>query len=235
MHTISLLVVEDEEGIRDMLRFSLPAREFTLRDAETVNEAIRSLADHVPDLIILDWMLPDKSGLDFITWIKQKPSLKDIPIIMLTAKAEEAQKVQGLLTGADDYVTKPFSTAELNARIKAILRRGLLSAPQNEITVDNLILDANRHEVRVNGELLRLTVLEYKLLYFFLTHPNKTYHREQLIHLVWGGQAYIDDRTVDVQIKRLRAKLRVSEIHNRLKTVRGSGYIFTRDEHEKKA
>ncbi len=233
IRTISLLVVEDEEAIRDMLRFSLPAAEFTLKDAETVAQTIRSLSENIPDLIILDWMLPDKSGLDFITWIKQKKSLKDIPIIMLTAKAEEAQKIQGLSVGADDYVTKPFSVAELRARIKAVLRRGLLASPENEITVGALILNVNRHEARVHGEVLLLSPLEYKLLHFFVTHPDKTYSRDQLLNHVWGADVYIDERTVDVQIKRLRAKLKPFGNQNLIQTVRGSGYILMRGKDEK--
>ena len=234
MQTISLLIVEDEEAIRDMLRFSLSATEFTLTDAETVAEAVRLLADHVPDLIILDWMLPDKSGIDFIQWIKQKETLKDIPIIMLTAKAEEAQKIKGLMTGADDYVTKPFSIAELTARIKAILRRGLLASPANEISVGQLTLNAAKHTVAIRGELLTLRPLEYKFLQFFLTHPDKTYTRDQLITHIWGGNVYVDDRTVDVQIKRLRSQLKPYQYHDLIKTVRGSGYLFSREKYEKK-
>jgi two-component system, OmpR family, phosphate regulon response regulator PhoB len=234
IRTISLLIVEDEEAIRDMLRFSLPAAEFTLRDVETVAQAIRSLSENIPDLIVLDWMLPDKSGLDFITWIKQKESLKDIPIIMLTAKAEEAQKIQGLSVGADDYVTKPFSVAELRARIKAVLRRGLLASPENEITVGALTLNADRHEARAHGQVLPLSPLEYKLLHFFVTHPDKTYSRDQLLNHVWGADVYVDERTVDVQIKRLRAKLKPFANQNLIQTVRGSGYIFTRGNDDEK-
>lgn len=234
MKKISLLIIEDEEAIRDMLRFSLPVAEFTLVDAETVAHAIRLLADHIPDMIILDWMLPDKSGIEFIKWIKHKESLKDIPIIMLTAKAEEAQKIQGLMTGADDYVTKPFSTAELTARIKTILRRGLLASPENVITVGDLTLNTVKHTVQVQGELIKLMPLEYKLLHFFITHPHKIYSRDQLINHIWGGDVYIDDRTVDVQVKRLRSKLKPYQYHELIKTVRGAGYIFSQDDNEKK-
>ena len=169
----------------------------------------------------------------FITWIKQKKLLKDIPIIMLTAKAEEAQKIQGLSVGADDYVTKPFSIAELRARIKAILRRGLLASPDNEITIGALTLNVDRHEVYVQGEVLQLSPLEYKLLYFFVTHPDKTYSRDQLLNHVWGADVYIDERTVDVQIKRLRTKLKSFGNQNLIQTVRGSGYILMRGKDEK--
>lgn len=230
MKTISLLIVEDEEAIRDMLRFSLPAHEFSLIDAETIAQAQLKLAEHIPDLIVLDWMLPDKSGIDFIKWIKLKKDLKDIPIIMLTAKAEEAQKIQGLSTGADDYVTKPFSIAELTARIKAILRRGLLASPDNEIVYRDLVLNTSKHNVRIKEQILKMTPLEYKVLYFFLTHPDKTYNRDQLLTHIWGGDAYFDERTVDAQIKRLRAKLKPFHHQNLISTVRGAGYIFSRED-----
>ncbi|MBS0350004.1 MAG: response regulator [Proteobacteria bacterium] len=226
MKKISLLIIEDEPAIRDLLRFSLPSDQYTLMDAETVAQGTRLLADVIPDLIILDWMLPDKSGIDFIKWIKRKENLKDIPIVMLTAKAEEDQKVQGLMSGADDYVTKPFSTAELNARIKAILRRGLLAAPNNELSVGQLILNTSTHQVSFGTEMIKLMPLEYKLLHFFFKHPNKVYNRDQLINFIWGGNVYIDERTVDVQIKRLRSKLKKFDLHNLIKTIRGMGYIF---------
>ena len=235
MKITSLLVVEDEEAIRDMLRFALPQQEFKLWDAETVARAIRLLADHIPDLIILDWMLPDKSGIEFIKWIKRKETLKDIPIIMLTAKAEEEQKIQGLMTGADDYVTKPFSTAELTARIRAILRRGIVASPDNEFVIGDLTLNAHNHSVQVRGESIELMPLEYKLLHFFLAHPNKAYSRDQLINHIWGGSVYIDDRTVDVQIKRLRSKLKPYHYDKLIKTIRGSGYMLSQVVDEKKA
>lgn len=235
MKMTSLLIVEDEEAIRDMLRFALPQQEFKLWDAETVAQAVRLLADHIPDLIILDWMLPDKSGIEFIKWIKRKDTLKDIPIIMLTAKAEEEQKIQGLMTGADDYVTKPFSTAELTARIRAILRRGIVASPENEFVIGDLILNAHNHSVQIRGERLELMPLEYKLLHFFLAHPNKTYSRDQLINHIWGSNVYIDDRTVDVQIKRLRSKLKPFHYDKLIKTIRSAGYMLSQEVDEKKA
>ncbi len=233
MKKITLLIIEDEEAIRDLLRFSFPAAEFTLLDAETVGQGIHLLADKIPDLIILDWMLPDKSGIEFIKWIKQKENLKDIPIIMLTAKAEEAQKIQGLMVGADDYVTKPFSIAELTARIKTVLRRGLLTSPENEVIIGNIVLNTVKHQVRVDNELIKLSPLEYKLLHFFLTHPNKIYSRNQLIDYIWGRNIYVDDRTVDAQVKRLRSKLKPFHYHDLIQTVRSAGYIFNRDQYEK--
>jgi len=229
----TLLIIEDEAAIRDMLRFALSSEKFTLMEAETVSDALKRLAEKIPDIIILDWMLPDKSGIDFIKWIKRKDSLKDIPIIMLTAKAEEAEKIQALTVGADDYITKPFSTLEIIARIKAVLRRGLLASPDNEIKFGRLALNTFKNTVKIDDQLIKLLPLEYKLLYFLATHPNRIYLRDQLINHVWGGGADIDDRTVDVQIKRLRSKLKPYHCSYLIKTIRGSGYLFSLDEYEK--
>lgn len=229
MKKINLLIVEDEEAIRDMLRFSLPASDFSVFDAANATQARQILANHTPDLIIVDWMLPSISGIDFIKGVKQQKILKDIPIIMLTAKAEEDNKVMGLMVGADDYVTKPFSVNELIARIKTILRRGPLISPGNEITMGNLILNVAKQQVSAHNQLLQLTPIEYKMLHFFMTHAEKTYSRDQLMTHIWGNNIYIDDRTIDVQIRRLRDKLKPSGQHHFIKTVRGSGYIFTRD------
>lgn len=234
MKKITVLMVEDEAAIRDMLRFSLPATEFTLLDAENATVAMQWLADYIPDLILLDWMLPGKSGIDFIKWIKQQKLWKDIPIILLTAKAEEDNKIQGLMAGADDYITKPFSINELIARIKTIMRRGPLVSPTNQILMGNLALNIAKHQANIDGEVLKLTPIEYKMLYFFMTHPNITYSRDQLISHIWGGNIYIDDRTIDVQIRRLRDKLKPYGHQTRIKTVRGAGYIFSNETDEKK-
>ncbi len=229
MRKVTLLIVEDEVAIRDMLRFSLSSAEFLVIDAENAFQAVEVLADRIPDLIILDWMLPGKSGIEFIKWIKKKELLKNLPIIMLTAKAEEDNKIKGLTAGADDYIVKPFSIQELIARIRAVLRRGLLISPSNEIRVGALVLNTATHQVVVNEQFLKLTPIEYKMLYFFLTHPNQTYSRDQLMTYIWGGRVYIDDRTIDVQVRRLRSKLRPYGYCELIKTVRGMGYISTRE------
>lgn len=234
MKKITLLLVEDEEAIRDMLRFSLPTAEFNFLAAENATEATRLLADQTPHVIVLDWMLPGKSGIDFIKWIRRQEALQNIPIIMLTAKAEEENKIKALLTGADDYVTKPFSPAELIARIRAILRRGPLLAATGEIRINDLLLKVEQCRAYSGNTLLALTPIEYKMLHFFMTHPNKTYSRDQLITHIWGSNVYLDDRTIDVQIRRLRAKLKPSGHHQRIKTIRGVGYFFARDPDEKK-
>lgn len=219
-----ILVIEDEKAIRDMIQYSFTSTDFIMLEAETVEEAKNILAQHTPQLILLDWMLPGQSGIHFIQWLKKKSEYRDIPIIMLTAKAEEESRVKGLEAGADDYVTKPFSPRELIARIKTVLRRGPLANPDGQITIGNLSLNINHHTAFVNHDSLSLTKNEYDLLYFFMTHPNRVYTRDQLIDFVWGKTTYIDERTVDVQIRRLRDKLKPYDYHHLISTIRGIGY-----------
>jgi len=233
MPKITLLIIEDEEAIRDMLRFSLPSQEFNLIDAEDTKKAETLLAQFFPDVIILDWMLPDRSGIDFIRQIRKQKLYNNIPVIFLTAKAEEENKIMGLMSGADDYITKPFSPHELIARIKTILRRGLLKSKTDEISVDNIVVNTNTHHVSIDNNTLSLTITEYKLLYFFLTHPDKTYTRDQLISYIWGRNAYLDERTIDVNVKRLRFKLKPYHHDRRIKTIRNAGYIFLKDTYDK--
>ncbi|HEX2549648.1 MAG TPA: response regulator [Gammaproteobacteria bacterium] len=231
---VTLLVVEDEEAIRDMLKFSLERNDFNVINAENIPQAEHVLMNTIPDVIILDWMLPGKSGIEFLKWVKKENYLKDIPIIMLTAKAEEDSKIHGLMSGADDYVTKPFSINELVARIKTILRRGILVSPKNEIKVKNMVFNVEKREVYIGTQLLKLLPLEYKLLHFFIIHPNKNYTRDQLITYIYGRNTYIEDRTIDVHIKRLREKLRPFKYDSLIKTIRGVGYCFIRDLNEKR-
>ena len=231
MKKIILLIIEDEAAIRDMLRFSLPS-EFRLIDAEDVVRAKKQIVNQLPDLILLDWMLPGKSGIEFIEWIKKQSDFQDIPIIMLTAKAKEENKIKGLMTGADDYITKPFSPDELIARIKTVLRRGPLLSPSHEIKHHGIIINIVKHQVTINKELLVLSPIAYKMLYFFMKHSNKTYTRDQLITYIWGGNVYIDDRTVDVHIRRLRDKLKKHNHHHLIKTIRGAGYQFATNDEE---
>ena len=226
MKKIILLIIEDEAAIRDMIRFSLP-RELKLIDAEDVIKAKKHLENQIPDLILLDWMLPGTSGIEFIEWIKKQVDFQDIPIIMLTAKAEEKNKVKGLMTGADDYITKPFSPDELTARIKTVLRRGPLVSPSQEIKYQNIVINTIKHQITINKKLLILSPIEYKMLYFFMKHPNKTYTRDQLITYIWGRNIYLNDRTVDVHIRRLRNKLKKYNYNHLIKTIRGTGYQFS--------
>ncbi|MEM9243583.1 MAG: response regulator [Pseudomonadota bacterium] len=226
MQKITLLVIEDEIAIRAMLRFALSDDEFILIETDSIIKAQQTLTEKIPDLILLDWMLPGKTGIDFIKWIKQQDNLNNIPIIMLTAKAEEANKVKALSVGADDYITKPFSPAELIARIKAILRRGLIATPTNELKYKEIVLNTEKHLVTVKGENFSLSPIEYKMLHFFMKHPDRAYSRDQLITQIWGPSAFIDYRTVDACVKRLRNKLEKHDYHQLINTVRGIGYQF---------
>ena len=230
MKKITLLIIEDEAAIRDMLRFSLP-NEFQLIDAEDVEKA-KQIVNQLPDLILLDWMLPGKSGIEFIEWIKKQFDFRDIPIIMLTAKAKEENKIKGLMTGADDYITKPFSPDELTARIKTVLRRGPLLSPSHEIKHQDIVINIAKHQITINKEFLILSPIAYKMFYFFMKHSNKTYTRDQLITYIWGENVYIDDRTVDVHIRRLRDKLKKHNRHHLIKTIRGTGYQFSINDEE---
>lgn len=225
---IKILIIEDEVAIRDMVRFALESAGFSLMEAGDAREAEQQIARHIPNLILLDWMLPGLSGVDYVKQLKQKVLTRDIPIIMLTAKAEEDNKIKGLEVGADDYITKPFSPRELIARIKTILRRSLLITPDGIIHVDDLHLDTNTHQVTIKDRSIELAPIEYKLLYFLMTHQDRIYSREQLLDHVWGRENYIDERTVDVQIRRLRNQLKPEGYDIYIKTVHGTGYQFIR-------
>jgi two-component system phosphate regulon response regulator PhoB len=227
MKTNVILVVEDETAIKDMIRFALTPNGFEIMEASHVNEAQQKMASRMPDLILLDWMLPGMNGIDFAKQLKQKPTTRNIPIIMLTAKAEEENKIKGFEVGIDDYVTKPFSPRELVARIKTVLRRGPLVTPEGIIQVHDLRLDTNTHELSIHNQIITLTPIEYKLYYFFVTHQDRIYSREQLLDLIWGGDKFIDERTVDVQIRRLRNRLKPHGYDRCIKTMRGAGYQFT--------
>lgn len=224
-----ILIVEDEAAIRDMLRFVLAPAGFTVAEADTVKQAELRIAELPPDLILLDWMLPGMSGIDFTKQLKRDAQTKHIPIIMLTARAEEESKIKGLEVGADDYVTKPFSPRELIARINTVLRRGLLVEPEGTISFHDLRLNTHTHQVKIKHEILELTPIEYKLLLFFLKHQDRVYSREQLLTRVWGNESDIDERTVDVQIRRLRTRLKPYHYDSYLKTRHGAGYQFSGD------
>lgn len=227
----AILIVEDEAPIRDMIKFALKETGFEVIEADSASKASQILANRFPKLILLDWMLPGKSGIEFAKQLKKQQLTKDIPIIMLTARAEEESKLKGLEL-ADDYITKPFSPKELLARIKTVLRRGLLTSTEGVIKTNGLSLDINTHEVTYKNQSIKLTPIEYKILHFFMTHPDRVYSREELITYIWGRNIFIDDRTVDVQIRRLRQALNQYKCGNLLKTIRGSGYLFSRKEIE---
>jgi two-component system, OmpR family, phosphate regulon response regulator PhoB len=222
-----VLIVEDEQSIRDMLRYALRIAGFDVDEADCVASAKKVLADNKPDVILLDWMLPDVSGLEFTKQIKAASNTKRIPIILLTAKASEENKVAGLDAGADDYVVKPFSPRELIARIHAVLRRGAPDASHERIEVRDMIIDLEARQVFYRNDPIKFGPLEYKLLCFFAKHPGRVYSRDDLLSHVWGSNAYIDERTVDVHIRRLRKRLSTCGYDDLIQTVHGMGYRFS--------
>lgn len=228
-----ILIVEDEQAIREMLRYALESADFAVDEAEDTRQAMHLMANRLPDLILLDWMLPAKSGVDFTKQLKQNKLTMNIPIIMLTAKAEEENKIIGLEAGADDYVIKPFSPRELTARIRAVLRRGPLEHPDGTITLKDLVIDTASQRVSIEGEPIKLGPLEYRLLCFFITHKERVYNRDELLTHVWGGDAYLDERTVDVLVRRLRKQLTPHGYDSLIQTIHGSGYRFSEDRHDR--
>ncbi len=222
-----ILIVDDEPAIRQMLQFTLSAEGFDCHEAGSADEAAGALAAHVPDLILLDWMLPGVSGLDYARRLKRDPRTQGIPIIMLTAKDAETDKVRGLDSGADDYVTKPFSTQELLARVRAVLRRSMPAATGETMEVAGLKLDPETHRVTARGATLNLSPTEFRLLHFFISHPERVFTRSQLLDQVWGDHVYIEERTVDVHIRRLRKVLAEYGFDHLIQTVRSVGYRFS--------
>ncbi len=223
----TILVVDDESPIRDMLRVALEMAEYAVLEAADAQQAHGIIIDKRPDLVLLDWMLPGTSGIELARRLKREEVTSEIPIIMLTAKGEEDNKVQGLNVGADDYITKPFSPRELVARLKAVLRRTDSLTSSDPIQVDGLCLDPTSHRVTINDIPVQMGPTEYRLLEFFLTHKERVYTRSQLLDHVWGGNVYVEERTVDVHIRRLRKALAL-EGHDRfIQTVRGAGYRFS--------
>ncbi|MEJ2603045.1 MAG: phosphate regulon transcriptional regulator PhoB [Gammaproteobacteria bacterium] len=221
-----ILVVEDEAPIREMIAFHLSRAGFEVDQAADCRQAREMLADRRPELAIIDWMLPDMSGLELTRSLKRDSEFEDLSIIMLTARAEEQDKVSGLEGGADDYVTKPFSSRELIARINAVLRRSGMAGDEI-VTVDDLELDMAGHRVTVNDEEIQLGPTEYRLLKFLMTHPERVYSRAQLLDRVWGANVYVEERTVDVHIRRLRKALSERDAEGYIQTVRGAGYRFS--------
>ena len=221
-----VLIVEDEQAIREMLKFAFQKSEYALQEAEDAGQAQVIIQDQRPDLILLDWMLPGMSGLELAQRLKSNPNTQDIPIIMLTARGDENDRVRGLDCGADDYVVKPFSPRELMARIKAVLRR-VDPSMGDTIEIGGITLDNATHRVTIAGKPLEFGPTEYKLLHFFMTHPERVYNRSQLLDRVWGGNVYIEERTVDVHIRRLRKVLAEHKKEHLVQTVRGSGYRFS--------
>ncbi len=225
MHTI--LVVDDEAAIRDMLCIALEAADYNVIQAENAQQAHAATLDRNPDLVLLDWMMPGTTGLELLRRLKRDELTEKIPVIMLTAKAEEDSKIYGLDSGADDYISKPFSPRELVSRVKAVLRRVGREDLAEPISVGKLVFDPISHRVSISGSPLNLGPTEYKLLQFFLTHQERVYSRDQILDYVWGSNVYLDERTVDVHIRRLRKAISVAGHENYVQTVRGAGYRFS--------
>ena len=224
--TKRILLVEDEQSIREMVSFSLGQDGYVIDEAEDGSSAELQIANHLPDLILLDWMLPDVSGLELIRRWRRKEAMQEIPVIMLTARVEERDKVDGLDSGADDYITKPFSVKELSARIRAVLRRGT-GAVDKQVSMGPIMLDLNAHRAYVNSQSINMGPTEFRLLEFFMTHPDRVYTRSQLLDYVWGRNMYVEERTVDVHIVRLRKLLKPLGCDQIIQTVRGYGYRFS--------
>ena len=222
-----ILVVEDERPIREMVAFGLRRAGFEVVEAEDTRDARARIADRRPDLVLVDWMLPDMSGLELTRALKKDKDTRDVPVIILTARAEEQDKVNGLEGGADDYITKPFSSRELLARINAVLRRSASAAPGELVSAGVLSLDTAGHRITVGEATVPVGPTEYRLLSFFMTHPERVYSRSQLLDRVWGGNVYVEERTVDVHIRRLRKALEGFDCDGLIQTVRGAGYRFS--------
>lgn len=223
-----VLIVEDEAPVRQMIAFNLSRAGFDVEEVGDCASARNSIADNRPDLVLIDWMLPDSSGLELTRSLKRDESYKDLAIIMLTARAEEQSKILGLDGGADDYVTKPFSARELISRINAVLRRSGV-ATDEPLQVGILELRPDEHRVFSNGSELSLGPTEFKLLSFFMRNPERVFSREQILDNVWGRNVYIEERTVDVHIQRLRKSLTEYRVNDYVQTVRGIGYRFSAD------
>ncbi|SRR5579883_194832 len=227
MHGKLILVVEDERAIRDMIVFGLKRAGYGVREADSSRAAREALADRIPDLMLVDWMLPDMSGLELTRTVKRDQNTADVPIIMLTARAEEGDKVLGLENGADDYVTKPFSPRELVARINAVLRRGGTVGLANVIEFESLKLDQQSQRITVDDKILPLARTEFRMLQFFMTRPERVFSREQLISRLWGNDTNVEDRTIDVCIRRIRMALEPYGLDHYIQTVRSAGYRFS--------
>lgn len=220
-------MVEDEAPIREMLCFVLEQKGYQAIEAEDYDTALEKMCEPYPELILMDWMLPGGSGINLIKHLKRDELTRQIPVVMLTARGEEEDKVRGLEVGADDYITKPFSPKELMARLKAVMRRVSPTALDDVIDVQGLKLDPVSHRVTSDDEPLEMGPTEFKMLHFFMTHQERVYSREQLLNNVWGTNVYVEDRTVDVHIRRLRKALESGGHDKMVQTVRGAGYRFS--------
>jgi two-component system phosphate regulon response regulator PhoB len=222
-----ILIVEDEKPIREMIAFGLRRAGFEVLEAEDCRSARARVADRLSDLVLVDWMLPDMSGLELTRSLKRDEATRELPVILLTARADEEDKVRGLEGGADDYITKPFSPRELLARIRAVMRRAAGTSDDELLQAGRLTLNLASHRVSVDDEVVSLGPTEFRLLRFFMSHADRVYSRSQLLDRVWGGNVYVEERTVDVHIRRLRKALEPTGCDGLVQTVRGAGYRFS--------
>ncbi len=225
----TVLVVDDEFAIRDMLRMALEIVDYRCLEADNIQDAHALVVDQRPDIVLLDWMLPGGSGLELLRRLKRDEATCEMPVIMLTAKTAEDNVIQGLDVGADDYITKPFAPRELIARIKALLRRAAGAEANDRMQVSALVLDSKSRRVFLRDEPLDMGPTEFNLLQFFMAHPERAYTRNQLLDRVWGANVYVEERTVDVHIRRLRKALAAGaqDYSGLIQTVRGTGYRFS--------
>ncbi|HEY9545314.1 MAG TPA: phosphate regulon transcriptional regulator PhoB [Solimonas sp.] len=222
-----ILVVDDEAPIREMLRFALTRADYRVAEAADAQAARLRIADARPDLILMDWMMPGTSGVELTREFKAQATTRDIPVIMLTARVEEEDKIRGLNIGCDDYVSKPFSYPELIARVQAVLRRVTPGGEDEKLSASGLEVDVASQRVTANGQPVHLGPTEYRLLHFLIGHPERVYTREQVLDRVWGQNVYVEERTVDVHVRRLRKALEPFGYDRMVQTVRGSGYRFS--------
>jgi two-component system phosphate regulon response regulator PhoB len=222
----SILIVEDEEPIRILLTYNLDKEGFRVRECDSGEDVMRLIGEERPDLIVLDWMLPGISGIEVCRLLRARPATRDIPVVMLTARGEEAERIRGLATGADDYVVKPFSLPELVARIRSILRRASPEAVADRLAAGDLVLDRRTRRVSRGGRDIALSPTEFRLFEHLMQSPGQVYSRAQLLDAVWGANVYVDERTVDVHMGRLRKSLSRGRERDPLRTVRGMGYAF---------
>lgn len=229
MYEPTVLVVDDETAIRDMLRMALEIADFHCIEADNIHDGYTLVVDERPDIVLLDWMLPGGSGIELLRRIKRGDTTRDLPVIMLTAKTAEDNVIQGLDVGADDYITKPFAPRELIARVRALLRRSVGASANERMQTGDLVLEGGSQRVLLAEEPLAMGPTEFKLLQFFMSHPERAYTRSQLLDQVWGANVYVEERTIDVHIRRLRKALQSprADYSNLIQTVRGTGYRFS--------
>jgi two-component system, OmpR family, phosphate regulon response regulator PhoB len=224
-----VLIAEDESGVSEMLAYNLQKEDYTIAIASDGEETLLMIEERAPDLLLLDWMLPKVSGIEICRRLRSGNTHRNLPIIMLTARSEEGDRIRGLDTGADDYVTKPFSTTELMARVRAVLRRIRPGLKEDKVLIGSIEIDRSAHRVVRDGEEIHLGPTEFRLLDHFMQHPGRVFSREQLLDSVWGSDVYVEARTVDVHVGRLRKALRTSSGEDPIRTVRSAGYALRTD------